>query len=48
MKRVGKNRFAFTLLKSSSKFIKIKDFIEDNFDVKKAINEDKDLILICS
>ncbi|MFH1590105.1 MAG: class I SAM-dependent methyltransferase [archaeon] len=45
MKRVGSGRFAFSLLKKSNKFEAIKTFIKENFDVKKEIDEEKDLIL---
>jgi len=48
IKRVGKERFAFTVLKNSKKFDDIKDFIEKNFGVKKTIDEEIDLILICA
>ncbi|NQU98849.1 methyltransferase domain-containing protein [Candidatus Woesearchaeota archaeon] len=47
MKRVGKSRFVFSILKSSKKFDKIKVFIEKNFIVKKAINGSQDFIMIC-
>ena len=45
MKRVGK-RFAFSVLKKSKKSELIKHLIENNFSVKKIIEEDKDLVFI--
>lgn len=47
MKRVGKERFAFTLLKKSLKFNDVESFIRHNFSIKRKINEEKDLIFIC-
>ncbi len=46
MKRVGKRRFVLTFLKRSKKKDKIIELIKKIFDVKKIIEEDKDLILI--
>ncbi len=46
IKRVAKDRVAFSLLKKSSKFESIKKLIKKNFKINKEINEDKDLILI--
>jgi|FLOH01.1.fsa_nt_gi ubiquinone/menaquinone biosynthesis C-methylase UbiE len=48
IKRVGKERFALTILKKANNFDGIKVFIEQTFSVKKSIDEGKDLILICS
>ncbi|MFH1505696.1 MAG: methyltransferase domain-containing protein [archaeon] len=44
MKRVGDKRFAFGVLKKSDKFASIKKLIEEMFDIKKTIEEEKDLI----
>lgn len=44
MKRVGVDRFAFSVLKKTSELNNIKFFIEENFDVKKIVEEEKDLI----
>jgi len=46
MKRVGKERFAFTVLKRSKDIEKIRDHILKNFNVKKIIAESKDEIFI--
>lgn len=45
IERVGKDRFVFSLLKKSQRFISIKDYIYNEFDVRKVIEEDKDLII---
>ena len=47
MKRVGKERFAFTLLRKSSKFTEMESFIRNNFTIRRKIVEEKDLIFIC-
>ncbi|MBU0471986.1 MAG: methyltransferase domain-containing protein [Nanoarchaeota archaeon] len=47
IKRVGKSRFAFSILKKTKYFDDIKFFINNNFVVKKTIHEDKDVIFIC-
>ncbi|MFH1769960.1 MAG: class I SAM-dependent methyltransferase [archaeon] len=44
MKRVGRNKFVFSVLKKSQKFEKINLFIEENFKVSKKIEEEKDVI----
>ena len=46
IKRVGKNSFVLSALKKSSKIDKIKALIHKYFDVKKEIEEEKDLIFI--
>lgn len=46
IKRVGKERFALTVLKKAEKFNEIKNKIESLFAVKKVIEEDKDFIFI--
>lgn len=46
IKRVGKDRFVLTFLKKSKKAEKIKELINKYFDVKKAIEEEKDIIFI--
>ena len=48
MKRVGKDRFVFSILKRSKKSNKIKKIIKDNFKVSKEIEEEKDVIFVCS
>lgn len=44
IKRVGKDRFVLSALKKSARIEKIKELINDYFDVKEIIEEDKDLI----
>jgi len=44
MKRVGKNNFVFSVLKKSGKFGYIEKLIEENFEVRKIIDEGKDVI----
>lgn len=44
IKRVGKNKFAFSVLKKSKSFEKIKKLIYQLFNVKKEIEEQKDFI----
>ncbi len=46
IKRVGKKRFVFSILKKSKNFEKIKRIIKNNFKVKKEIDEGVDLVLI--
>ena len=48
IKRVGKDDFAFSILKTSNKFNLIESKIKENFDVKKIIDGKKDWIFICS
>lgn len=48
IKRVGKNIFALTVLKKSPKKDSIIQLIKKNFKIKKEIEEEKDLIFICS
>ena len=48
MKRVGKNKFAFSVLKKSEKLDKIKKLIEKIFTIKHEIEEEKDIIFICN
>jgi len=45
MKRVGKQRFVFSLLKRSPKIDEIRKIIKGNFKITKEIEEDKDIIL---
>lgn len=47
MKRVGKDRFIFSILKKSKKFDSIKRMINDNLKVERVILEDKDAIFFC-
>jgi len=46
IKRVAKDKVAFSLLKKSPKFENIRELIKKSFKINKEINEDKDLILI--
>ena len=46
--RVGKNDFAFSILKKSNKFYSIEKTIKKNFNVKKIIDGKRDWIFICS
>ena len=46
IKRVGKDRFALTILKKAQKIDEIKSYIESIFKVKKIIIEEKDFIFI--
>ncbi|MFH1071796.1 MAG: class I SAM-dependent methyltransferase [Nanoarchaeota archaeon] len=48
MKRVGKGRFAFSVLQKSGKFNCIMETILLNFAVKRIIKEEKDVIFIIS
>lgn len=48
IKRVGKDIFALTVLKKSPKKKAIINLIRNNFKIKKEIDEEKDLIFICS
>jgi ubiquinone/menaquinone biosynthesis C-methylase UbiE len=46
MKRVGKERFAFSILKKTGNSEKIRTLIEKIFSVKKVIKDEQDLIII--
>ena len=46
IKRVAKDRVAFSLLKKSPRFEDIRKLINENFKIKKEISEEKDLIMI--
>jgi len=48
MKRVGKGRFAFSVLKQSGKFNSIMETILLNFAVRRIIKEEKDILFIIS
>jgi ubiquinone/menaquinone biosynthesis C-methylase UbiE len=48
MKRVGKEDFAFSVLKKTRHFDLIEKEINENFDVKKIIDGKKDWVFICS
>ena len=48
IKRVGKNHFAFSILKKSKNFDLMEKEIKKNFKVSKIIDGKKDLILICT
>ncbi len=45
IKRVGKDRFVLSFLKKSSKANEIRQMINEMFDIKREIIEDKDFIL---
>ncbi len=47
IKRVGRHKFVFTILKKSAKLESIKEAIEKNFKVDKELDEEKDIILLC-
>ena len=44
IKRVGKNKFVFSILRKSKKFDEIKNLIKKYFNIKEVIEEDKDAI----
>ena len=46
-KRVGKEKFVFSILKKSRKFDYIKNLVERNFKIEKIIEEEKDMIWFC-
>ena len=46
MKRVGKEKFAFSVLKKAKSFETIKKTIHDLFTINKQIEEEKDIIFI--
>ena len=46
IKRVGKNKFAFSILRKAKSFEKIKKLLYEMFDIKKEIEEEKDIIFI--
>ena len=48
IKRVGRNDFAFSILKKSNKFGFIEKIIKKNFIIKTIIDGDKDWIFICN
>tara|TARA_Y100000310_G_scaffold338384_1_gene427880 strand:- start:61 stop:561 length:501 start_codon:yes stop_codon:yes gene_type:complete len=48
IKRVGKEDFAFSILKKSVLFDPIEKGIKDNFNIKKIIDGKKDWIFICN
>jgi len=47
IKRVGKSRFVLTFLKKSEKREKIGKLIKEIFEVKRIIEQEKDLIFFC-
>lgn len=47
MKRVGKEKFVFSVLKRSRKFDFIKRIIVENFTIEKIVEEEKDAIFFC-
>ena len=46
IKRVGKDKFVFSVLKKSKSFEKIKKLLYETFNVKKEIEEEKDIVFI--
>ena len=48
IKRVGKNRFVFSLLKKSPSVHTLKKAIAKTFPVAQSIEEDKDIIFFCN
>tara|TARA_Y100000310_G_C20168326_1_gene572436 strand:+ start:84 stop:578 length:495 start_codon:yes stop_codon:yes gene_type:complete len=48
MKRVGKNDFVFSILKKSAVYKLIEKEINENFNIRKIIDDKKDSIFICS
>lgn len=46
MKRVGKKKFAFSVLKKSPNFQEIDELIKKHFNVTKELEEDKDIIYL--
>jgi len=47
IKRVGRSRFVFSVLKRSSKLEQIERLIKKLFGIDEIIEEDKDLIFVC-
>ncbi|MAG91082.1 hypothetical protein CMO83_00225 [Candidatus Woesearchaeota archaeon] len=47
MKRVGKNKFVFSVLKRADKFNFIEELITKNFKIGNVIEENKDAIFFC-
>jgi ubiquinone/menaquinone biosynthesis C-methylase UbiE len=47
IKRVGKKSFILTFLKKSEKKELIEKFIQENFQINKIVEEDKDIIYFC-
>ena len=47
IKRVGKDKFVFSILKKSKKFDFIKKLLEESFEIEKIIDEAKDTIFFC-
>tara|TARA_Y100000034_G_scaffold61729_2_gene74944 strand:- start:4305 stop:4796 length:492 start_codon:yes stop_codon:yes gene_type:complete len=48
IKRVGKDRFVLSILKKSNSFDRISKLINQNFNVDKIVEEDKDVIYFLS
>ena len=48
IKRTGKNKFVFSVLKKSKKFNLIKKLIKKHFKIQKETEESKDVIFLCS
>ncbi|MBN1502791.1 class I SAM-dependent methyltransferase [Candidatus Woesearchaeota archaeon] len=46
IRRVGKDKFAFSVLKNSKNYFEIRELLENNFKIKKIIEERKDLVFI--
>jgi len=48
IRRVGKGQFALSILKKAPKFNEIDELIKELFNIEKTIEEDKDIIYICT
>lgn len=48
MRRVGKEKFAFTVMKKTSKYDEIEKLIKELFKINKIIIEEKDVIFFCN
>jgi len=47
IKRVGRNKFVFSILKKTNHFIEIENLIKKYFKIDKVIEEEKDMIFFC-
>ena len=48
MKRVSKEHVIITVLKKAKNYKEVSTFIEENFEIRKILEEQKDLIFICT
>ncbi len=48
MKRVSKEYVVITMLKKAKNYKEVSTFIEENFEIRKILEEQKDLIFICT